>query len=235
VKALLTAVTQDVVRDLLDEDGRPLGENASPKYPKDMTREVTCPYSGTRHGGVMNVSALAQITENWSQVLGALRSEGTVLSAWRATVAGITAPVRYALDHPGEPVPRSLSALYKTCLGFNQVLLHVLLSGDVARRPLSDLGDADSFLDLLEAGGFLVGGEQVCAGPPQMLRAAFDALGATGEPVPDPTVDAVCRHMLVLVKQAIVSPPTSGPAWIRTAILVPRQVADVDRIEACMS
>ena len=176
MKALLDAVTQDIVRDLLDEDGRPLGEKASAKYPTDATRVVTCPYADARRGGVMNVSALAQITEHWPDVLDALGSEGTVVSAWRATVAGLIAPVRFALDHPNEPVPTLLSAVYKTCLGFNQVLLHVLLSGDVASRPLSDLGDSDSFLSLLDAGRFLVGREQVCAGPPQMIRAAFDAL-----------------------------------------------------------
>ncbi len=234
MKALLDAVSLDVVLDLLDEDGRPLGEKASLKYPTDATRVVTCPYAGARQGGVMNVSALAQITAHWPQVLAVLRTEGTVLSAWRATVAALVAPVRFALEHPGQPIPGVLSAVYKTCLGYNQVLLHVLLSGDVAALPLSDLGDADSFLGLLDAGRFLVGSEQVCAGPPHMLRTSFNTLKAVGEPVVDPTVDAVCHHMLAGVRQAIVCPPVSGPAWIRAAIVVPHCLEDVDRVVRAM-
>ena len=35
------------------------------------------------------------------------------------------------------------------------------------RKPLSDLGDADVLFGLLDAGRFLVGSQQVCAGRPR--------------------------------------------------------------------
>ena len=198
----------DPTADLFDEDGRPIGEVGSTHYERVETELVRCPYADARHGGPMNQSALRQLGEVWSDVRTLASCvagpHATVHRAWRAAIAGTRAPAVFAERAEG-PVPRALSAWYKASLGFSQVLTALLLSDEgVADAPLDSLGEADDFLALLERDRWLVGAEQVCAGPASMIAQLFQALAdarpdaawppslAVLAPL-DPWIDARCR------------------------------------------
>ena len=171
--------------DLLDVDGRPIGEWASRRYAEVETEIVGCPYPDRRRGLPMSRTALRQLSSVWSEVtsaMAALAGPGaTVHRAWRAAIAATAAP---AVHHGrfGTPIPRVLSAAYKGGLGFSQVLTALLLADDgVADAPLPSLGDADAFFSTLDEGSWLVGQEQVCAGPQAMIASGFEALCGRGE------------------------------------------------------
>ncbi len=170
----------DPTSDLIDVDGRPVGEIGSRAYDPAATRLVRCPYPDARRGGLMNQTALRQLSSCFDEVAElAARHVGpipTVHAAWRACVAGTRAPAVHH-DREGTPIPRPLSAWYKASLGFSQVLTALLLADDgVADAPLAELGDASAFLELLERDRWLVGAEQVCAGPAAMIGRLFDLL-----------------------------------------------------------
>ena len=163
-----------------------MGEIGSRHYDPHATEIVRCPYHDARRGGPMNQTAFAQLSRVWHDVLELASwlagPDATVHRAWRAAIAGTRAPAVHAARCDG-PVPRPLSALYKASLGFSQVLTAMLLADDgVADAPLGDLGDARSFLALLERDRWLVGAEQVCAGPAPMIAELFDALAQGGPP-----------------------------------------------------
>lgn len=165
---------------LVDEDGRPVAEVASPAFSSVHTDLVTCPYADVRAGGLMNRSALWQMTATWPDLLASLSAlagpEPTVSRAWSAAVTGIALPLVSQ-----EPVPRLTAALFKASLGLSQVFSALLLTDDgVADAPLSALGDAAAFFDALDQGRWLVGAQQVCAGSRPMIEQAFDALGGRG-------------------------------------------------------
>ncbi len=179
---------------LLDADGRPCGEQASPHYDSLHTELLACPYEDVRRGGAMNASALRQVAAVWPSVLGNAAAlagpEASVFAAFRAAVAGTAAPVAWRRRHPDRPVPRVLSALFKTCLGFSQVLCVLLMTEDgVADSPLAALGDARQFLAYLDGQRWLLGQVQVCAGSPAMISAMFDALCGRARPIPAPELD----------------------------------------------
>lgn len=174
----------DPTSDLLDEDGRPVGEIGSRRYDPEATELVQCPYADARQGNPMNHTALRQLSTVWPEVLraaGALAGPTpTAHGAWRACIAGTRAP---ALHHHryGTPVPRLLSALYKSSLGFSQVLTALLLSEPgLADVPLASLGTPDAFFALLDRERWLVGADQVCAGPRPMIEQMFEALATGG-------------------------------------------------------
>lgn len=180
---------------LTDEDGRPVAEVASPQFSTVHTDLVTCPYADARAGGVMNRSALGQMTATWPDLLASLSAlagpEPTVSRAWSAAVTGIALP----LVAP-EPVPRLTAALFKASLGLSQVFSALLLTGDgVADAPLSALGDAAAFFDALDQGRWLVGAQQVCAGSRPMIEQAFDALAGRSarRACPVEITDAITR------------------------------------------
>lgn len=166
----------------MDEDGRPLGELSSPAYDRVVTEVVPCPYPDARLGWPMNNSALRQIAPVWPAILATTRAlvgpAPTVHGAWRVALVGISAPL--LVD---EPVPRLLSAFYKTSLGLSQITTRLLLAGDgVADAPFASLGDGDAFFEALDANRWLHGQVQVCAGTRAMFVALGDALA--GRPGP---------------------------------------------------
>lgn len=178
----------DPTSDLLDSDGRPVGEIGSRLYDPSATELLGCPYADARHGRPMNHTALRQLSAAWPGVLAAARTlagpgPATVHRAWRAVVAGTRAPAAHR-TYVGGPIPRVLSALYKSSLGFSQVLTALLLAQDgMADVPLGSLGNADAFFALLDRERWLVGAEQVCAGPANLIGQMFDALqGAPARP-----------------------------------------------------
>ncbi len=168
-------------RDLIDVDGRPIGELASRRYDAIVTEVVACPYHDARRGLPMNKTALRQLSSCWEEVLQAAAAlsgpQATVHQAWWACIAGTTAP-RIHAEAFGTPVPRVLSALYKGSLGFSQVLTALLLAEEgVADVPLSSLGDGEAFFELLDDGRWLVGQVQACSGPAPMIGQLLGALG----------------------------------------------------------
>ncbi|HHO50093.1 MAG TPA: hypothetical protein ENK18_04285 [Deltaproteobacteria bacterium] len=135
----------------------------------------------------MNQTALRQLTSCWSEVCSAagwlVGPSPTAHRAWWAVLAGTAAPAAHARVHPGEPIPRVLSSLYKASLGFSQVLTAILLAEDgVADTPLVELGDGSMLAEVLERGRWLVGAEQVCAGPMPMIEALYAVLAGQTTP-----------------------------------------------------
>lgn len=177
-------------RDLIDVDGRPIGELASRRYDTIETEIVACPYHDARRGLPMNKTALRQLSSCWPEVVQAAAAlsgpDATVHRAWWACIGGTTAP-RIHHERFGRPIPRVLSSLYKGSLGYSQVLTALLLAQDgLADVPLSSLGDSDAFFALLDDGKWLVGQVQACAGPAPMIGQLLMALGDdAAEPPPD--------------------------------------------------
>ncbi len=176
----------DLAIELLDADGRPLGEVAARSYASTATRLVRCPYHDRRRGVPMNASAFDQLRAAWKPLLsaaGAL-SDGTALGAWRAAVGLVGAPVLFAEQNPGQPVPIELSAGYKATLGFTQTLTSLLLrAGD---RPFAELGTGAELFAYLDQQGWLLGQTQACAGSPRMIEELWTALGGTDDALPEP-------------------------------------------------
>ena len=234
-------------RHRLDEDGRPVAEIASPHYDPARTELQRCPYPDARLGQPMNRSALRQMADVWPALLDSVRwcvgGEPTVHRAWRAAVAGLAAPALW----PDPDVPRLLSAQFKASLGLSQVLTTLLLNEPgAADARLAALGDAAAFVAHLDAGRWLVGESQVCAGSASMIGAIFEALadGAPGAPGPawtrlgdgwfDAAAEAVAVHAahLALANRALgagspVRPETAAwvggrvPPWLRGVLGVP--------------
>jgi hypothetical protein len=179
---------------LLDEDGRPVAEVGSPLYEGVATEIVACPYHDARRGLPMNRSALRQLGAAWPSVVATARAlagpSPTVHAAWCAAVVGLAAPVVWHHQRGGAPVPRALSASFKTSLGMSQVLTALLLSdAAMAGAPLGSLGSRDDFLAVLDQGRWLVGQDQVCAGAPGQIGELFDALcGFEGDAALDPAL-----------------------------------------------
>jgi hypothetical protein len=162
-------------RDWLDVDGRPLGEQASPDYPKD-THHVACPYSGARRGLPMNQDAVEQVRRHHTEVLGrlsaALPPEPRVEDVLRVATGALVAP----LFEP-RPVPAVTSAAYKTDLGFHQVLVSLLLdTPGLAATPAASLPGPDALLHVLDAGRWLVGQVQACGGSPAEIALHWEVL-----------------------------------------------------------
>ena len=161
---------------LLDEDGRPVAEVAAPSFRATVTDMAVCPYADVRSGGQMNRSALRQMSAVWPDLLACFSAlageEPTVSQAWQAAVTGISLP----LLAPA-PTPRLIAGLFKASLGLSQVFSAMLLMDDgVADAPLTALGNSAEFFTALDAGRWLVGAEQVCAGSPAMIEQVFEAM-----------------------------------------------------------
>lgn len=232
--------------DRLDEDERPLGEVSSLRYEEARTEVIPCPYADRRRGLPMNRSALRQISLVWPDVLATFRAlareRPTLGQIWRLSLVGITAP----LAAP-DPVPRGLSALYKTSLGLSQVSTTLLLGADdLAELPFSELGDRDDLFAALDSNGWLLGQLQVCAGSRSMFDQMHEALlgrGSGGEALPIPEPDAladlasraVAAHALWLLRAdalrargAQISLPKLPP-WLRAVHAEPRAPEQVRR------
>ena len=235
------AIVQFEARTLVDEDGRPVAEIASPLYADTPTEIVACPYADRRRGQPMNRSALRQLTGVWPEVLAGFSAIAgpapTVHRAWVAAITGIAAP----LVAPA-PISRAVSSMFKASLGFSQVFSSMLLSDpDVADTPLTALGDADGFFQALDAGGWLIGAEQVCAGSAQMFHQAFETWTGRTPIVGDPSrfialaaqlgptpVEAVALHVAWLAARQRAArggrgtaPSTDVAPWLRAVFATP--------------
>lgn len=190
MSSLELALRADLAGDLVDADGRPVGELASERYAQTPTRVVRCPFHDRREGQPMNASALKQLREVWPDILQAAASlagsSGSGVAAWRAAIALTAAPTLHALLRPGVPVPNALSAGYKASLGFAQVLTHLLLTVG-SDLPFAQLGSGDQLLAFLDREGWLLGESQACAGTPEMIVALWESLAGRpgGAPLPE--------------------------------------------------
>lgn len=168
------------LRDWVDADGRPLGERASPLYPPD-TRRVACPYAGSRAGLPMNVTSLSQVRphreRNLATLAAACGPAPSVARLFQGCSALIATPVSSRIAAPGAPIPVDIAALYKTTIGFHQLLVSLLLDTEgLAALPATELDGSEALLGALEAGGWLVGQVEVCAGAPADIAATWDVL-----------------------------------------------------------
>lgn len=227
----------------LDVDGRPVAEVASPLYSQVRTEEVACPYPDRRRGQLMNLSALRQLGPVWSDLLAdtarAVGPTPTVAAAWRAVLRGLA----LTWSCP-DPVPRLASVRFKTCLGYSQVLTALLLAQEgLAAAPFASLGSSDELFRLLDAGGWLLGDQQVCAGPGHRIAELADGLaGRLAHPL-DPLAAAqgavagerVALQLTLLLRSLEAERQgrplgldlvgrwrgASAPAWLRPALLRP--------------
>jgi len=180
----VSAIIADL-NDMLDDEGRPISErraNARTRVGVEMEMRQ-CPFGGTRHDKWMNVSALAQVTRYYNAVLAEMaafrrQAEGGN-ATWDDILAGVVdllaGPAIYLLQqrNPQGPVPAQVAVGHKLAAGFFGVLrgLHERLALG-ANIPVT----VDSFLNLVDEMGALVGASEVCAGSPQMIHKASTAL-----------------------------------------------------------
>ncbi len=174
-------------RDLIDEDARPLGERASPRYGRCPVEERRRAFGDRRDasGLPINHAALRQLKDTWPRLLAALSSfepdrPPDVYRAWRrAQAATRLAPLRALRD--GAPPSRFAAALHKVTLGFSDLLAALLLDGRL--RAHDPLPTDNALLEVLDAEGWLVGDVQVCAGTRSQIAAVWRALGAEADDV----------------------------------------------------
>ncbi|WP_369271851.1 hypothetical protein AB5J55_19075 [Streptomyces sp. R11] len=173
----------DVSRLLYGDDGRPLGERyAAARVREGVPYEMRrCPYSGSRSGYDMNVSALRSMQADWPDVLEGVaeireafhRRYGHEELDWRwVWVFGrvlTTLPTLYA-RRSGKGsrtvVPRRIASLYKPSLGLAMTPEYILLAGgDYKTAP-----SPDEFFRETEDRGVFLTPDAACSGPVRHVR-----------------------------------------------------------------
>lgn len=179
----VSAVVFDL-NDMLDDEGRPISERRADAVVRaGVEMEMReCPYSGIRHGHLMNVSALVQISHYFNHAaaeMAAFRREAGPDASWFDMLACIvdllSQPAIYLLQQrdAAGPVPARTAVCHKLAAGFFGVLrgIHERLAVG-AEVPLT----VDGLLQVVDEMGALVGASEACAGSPQMIRRACTAL-----------------------------------------------------------
>ncbi len=186
------------VNDLLDEDGRPIGEiRASESVRRNVrTAYVLCPYSGSRSRALrlMNSSALDQVLSNWPSVLGLLEyvrtgcisesSHPSPLIELARTAAVALAVPAYLLYRepcrlPSLSIPSSVAAAHKMCAGLFGICKNRLLSQVAQGSKYEEVTESTASLyRYAEESGALLSrtGVEACAGPPHLMIEALDLL-----------------------------------------------------------
>jgi hypothetical protein len=207
----------------VDVEGRPLGEHRAPEAIKaGVPMELKqCPYSGSRykHSQPMNVSALKQMNRHWTETLSVIdfirgqyqartgRGTLSLLDMWQVCklVSFLPGYLRFRAQAPipdGQlPVP--VAAAYKIIVGIaatvERLVLQELVMNGYGEGPVMTPED---FFTLVEESGDLVGLEQVCAGPANLIQEALQVVmaGPVGTARHDeikalvPDVDAFFRY-----------------------------------------
>lgn len=186
------------VDDYRDSEGRALGEHRASKAVREATPMVLkqCPYPGSRfqHQHPMNVSALKQMTRDWDGIRGGihlvrdlyLRHHGidSVQQTKDCLAIGeaVACIPSYILHRAHEPVADGdvapvVGGLFKVIIGINRVysvtVSDDLMSDGRRKRRMPAPADVAAMVDF---GGFLIGGEQVCAGSARQIAEAIDSL-----------------------------------------------------------
>ena len=190
-----------------DVEGRQIGEGGvSPARFRDnaLTRWVICPYSGSRHQDPhpMNVSALAQITSNWPQIvrlISTLQSDfvrrlgrpGPAMTLADVYVFAIicTALPDYLLCRPDRPlrnemIPVALAGITKTMGGIQRGSLDMMVRGQAHGYDPDSVITTEQFIDHVEENALLQSPTESCAAPPDLLRQVVSTVinGGRSEP-----------------------------------------------------
>ncbi len=180
----VSAVVFDL-NDMVDDEGRPISErraDAAVRVGVEMEMKE-CPYTGIRHGRLMNVSALVQISQYFNPVMAEIvafrRQAGGANATWSDILACVidqlARPAMYLLQQRNTqgPVPAQSAVGHKLAAGFFGVMrgLHERLALGT-NLPVT-LG---TFLNLMDEMEALVGASEACAGSPQMIRKASTVL-----------------------------------------------------------
>ncbi|MEM1349794.1 MAG: hypothetical protein AAGI01_14625 [Myxococcota bacterium] len=176
-----------------DADGRPLGERAQDAaYHAAGVEERACPFQDERQGApapVINMAALRQVRGHWGELLehvrwaGRLHCADGVRMTWAQLARVVSSvhgtPVVWGLKHPDQLIPRRLSALFKTTLGFSKLFPTMILDDEErAPRVVREEFTPRAFFTWLDEGHWLIGSHQVCAGSTRSIMEYFDALTA---------------------------------------------------------
>lgn len=192
------------VNDVLDEDGRPIGEiRASARVRRSVeTAYVMCPYPGSRsqRPQLMNASALTAVTQHWPAVLGVLHAARLAsidppngparlldIARTTATVLALPAFLLHSRRLPSSSrhVPAFVAAAHKTAAGLFGLAKNCLLSRVAEGQPHGRVVEsATSLHRYAEESGILRSrtGIEACAGPPHLMREVLELL-----------VDGTCR------------------------------------------
>lgn len=177
------------IDDVLDDEGRPVSErraNVATRVGVEMEMRL-CPFGGIRDGKWMNISALSQITKYYKDVmleLAAYRlAQQDESYRWQDTLACIVdlyaGPAIYLLQNrdASAPVPAKIAVYHKLAAGMFGVIKQIferLVSGDPI--PVT----SDSFMQMIDDTGALVGTSEACAGSPKMIRSVVEAMMEAG-------------------------------------------------------
>jgi len=172
--------------DLIDDEGRPISErraDAVTRVGVEMEMRL-CPFGGIRDGKWMNVSALTQINRYYQDAISELAAfrhhpKGEHFT-WDDVLACIVelfaGPATYLLQQrkPEAVVPARVAVRHKLAAGMFGVMLtlHERMTLGADAPPVN----ADSFMDLIDETGALVGASEACAGSPKMIRKVSEAL-----------------------------------------------------------
>jgi hypothetical protein len=184
--------------DLIDEQGRPVGEIRSSEHIRRSVNSAytMCPYSGsrTRSPYLMNASALEQIVANWPEVLGILkyvrtacmpgeRGSPPLLALARVAAAALTLPVYLAYRAPNADIvawtPTAVAATHKMTAGLFGVCKNYLLSRVAEGENYASVTASEAALfRYAEDSGALLSrtGIEACAGPPKLMTEALRML-----------------------------------------------------------
>lgn len=182
-----------------DNENRLLGENKVPfEFHTDVPMElVECPYSGSRHKHFkpMNVSALKQINNHWSEILNTftcLRSfhisqkqntQIRLLDLYKLAIAGYLMPsylfYRSKNAFADGELPAFVATTHKAALGLvnaAQVMLTKRLV--MGRYNKTVVIDAESFYLFAENEKLFIGPWEVCAGTPNQIKEILKLLSS---------------------------------------------------------
>lgn len=190
--SLFMALLSEQGMELIDEQGRPLGERAIwAAYQSAEVDERPCPFHDRRQEADLpiNAAALRQVIQCWPELLlmlnaltGAWPTSSSHLSGfevWRVNVAAQCWPLWERFFAPGADarVALPLSALFKVTLGFSSFLPMAMLSHEgLADAPMLEALDGEACYALLDREEWLWGVHQVCAGPPRHIIAFYEQL-----------------------------------------------------------
>jgi len=176
--------------DLLDDEGRPISERRADVMTRvgvEMEMKL-CPFGDIREGKWMNVSALTQINQYYQDAIAELaafrRHSKNEKLTWEDVLACIVelfaSPAVYLLQQKDSEkrVPAKIAVCHKLAAGMFGVMINLherLATG--AKLAVT----ADSFMDLIDETGALVGASEACAGSPKMIRKVSEALLEDGD------------------------------------------------------
>lgn len=196
----LRAVLLGDCNDILDEEGRPIGEIRASEAVRSRSRTAyaLCPYRGSRQRAtrLMNVSALDQLIRVWPQPLGVLaevrRLHGLqpgvpapLLQLCRTGFTALCLPAYLSYRSAPSTIGAPVAATHKMTQGLfglcKNLLLERVARGEDYRTAVATVGELYRFA---EQSAILLSrtGIEACAAPPELIGAALRLLAlGTGD------------------------------------------------------